>query len=293
MNFFNALQWNPNMSSQRLIVDGLKFAEAPRWHQGRLWFSDVHDFKLKAVTPEGVLSIIAAFPSRPSGLGILPDGRLLMATALDGKLWTVTTDGAVTEAADLSHLITGLLNDMVVDGFGRAFVGDTGFKMGPGVAPRPGRVVFWKEGQSPRVVAEDVTFPNGCIVTPDGTRYLVAETLANRISSFALSSDGSLSDRQVFAELDSSPDGMCLDTENGIWVGLPLKGEFIYIGADGRIVKRMRAMAPFAVTCALGGPQRRTLFLCSAETDLQRLGRGESSARIDACSVAVGGAGWP
>jgi len=278
---------------QRPLAQGLKYVEAPRWHLNRLWFSDVHDFALKTVTLDGAVRTVAAFPSRPSGIGILPDGRVLMATALDGKLWTVSSDGAVKEVADLSPLVTGLLNDMVVDGSGRAFVGDTGFKMGPGVAPQPGRVLSWKEGEAARVVAEDVTFPNGCIVTPDARQYLVAETLANRISAFALASDGTLSDRRVFANLDSSPDGICLDEEGGVWVGLPLKGEFIRLSADGQVSRRLPSATPFAVACALGGADRRTLFLCSADTDLQRLARGESTARIDVCEAEVSGAGWP
>jgi sugar lactone lactonase YvrE len=281
------------MYSQRLIAQGLKFVEAPRWHLDRLWFSDVHDLKLKSVTLDGTVTTVSEFPTRPSGLGVLPDGRLLIATALDSKLWTVTTDGVVTEVADLSQFVTGLLNDMVVDGTGRAFVGDTGFKMAPGVAPRPGRVLTWTQGEAGRVVAEDVTFPNGCIVTPDGRRYLVAETLANRISSFALAPDGTLSQREVFASLDSSPDGLCLDAGGGVWVGLPLKGEFVHLSPDGQVSRRLPSVTPFAVTCALGGPGRKTLFLCSADTDLQRLSRGESSARIDACEVEVPGAGWP
>src|ERR1700675_1706233 len=106
------------MYEQRLIAQGLKFVEAPRWHLDRLWFSDVHDFRLKSVTLDGTVTTVADFPTRPSGIGVLPDGRLLMATALDGKLWTVTLVGEVAEVADLSRFMTGMLNDMVVDGSG-------------------------------------------------------------------------------------------------------------------------------------------------------------------------------
>jgi sugar lactone lactonase YvrE len=280
------------MPEQRLVCDGLRFAEAPRWHMDRLWFSDVHDYTLKSVTLAGEVATIARFPGRPSGLGVLPDGRLLMATALDHKLWAVTPSGQVSEVADLSSLATGLLNDMVVDGQGRTFVGDTGFKMGA-EPPKPGRVIHWRAGAPARVVAEDVTFPNGCVITPDGNRYFVAETLANRICSFSLAADGSLGDRTVHATLDSSPDGMCLDADHALWVGLPLKGEFVRVGKDGNVLQRLASAVPFAVTCALGGPDRRTLFLCSADTDLQRLGRGETSARIDAYAAPAAGIGWP
>jgi len=216
-----------------------------------------------------------------------------MATALDCKLWTVTAGGVVTEVADLSRLAQGVLNDMVVDGLGRAFVGDTGFKMGTGQPPRPGRVIYWKEGEAARIVAEDIVFPNGCVVTPDASQFLIAETMAKRVSAFTIHQDGSLGDRAVFANLESPPDGLCLDVEGAIWVGLPHAGAFVRVNADGIVDRRVQSAAPFAVTCALGGLNRRTLFLCSAYTDLERLGKGDTTARIDTLDVDVSGAGWP
>jgi len=216
-----------------------------------------------------------------------------MATALDRKLWTVSSSGFVREVADLSALAEGVLNDMVVDGLGRAFVGDTGFNMGAGQVPRPGRVIHWREGESPRIVAENLLFPNGCVVTPDAQLLLIAETMSNRITGFAISLDGSLTNRMVFATLDSSPDGMCLDALGAVWIGQPHLSSFIRVTTDGRIARRVPSIAPFAVSCALGGSERRTLYMCSADTDLARLARGDSSARIDALEVDVPGAGWP
>jgi sugar lactone lactonase YvrE len=253
----------------------------------------VHAYQLKTVTLDGLVETVAEVPGRPSGLGFLPDGRLLMATALDRKLLSVASDGVVAEACDLSELAAGLLNDMVVDGRGRAYVGDTGFNMGAGESPRPGRVLLWTEGDSPRVVAEDVVFPNGCIVTPDEREFVIAETMANRISRFAIQSDGSLTDREVFAELGSAPDGLCLDADGGVWAGLPHESAFVRLGPDGRETTRVASPYAFAVTCALGGRDRRTLFLCSADTDLQRLSKGDTTGRIDALQVDPGGLGWP
>jgi sugar lactone lactonase YvrE len=279
------------LTEQRLLADGLRFAEAPRWHDGRLWFSDVHDYKLKTVTLDGTVEVVAEVPTRPSGLGVLPDGRVLMATALDCKLWTVTRNGTVTEAADLGDLAQGLLNDMVVDERGRAYVGDTGFNMARGEAPRPGRVLLWSDGSPASVAAEDVVFPNGCVV--EGDRYLVAETMAERISSFAIGEGGALGDREVFGELPSPPDGLCLDADGAVWAGLPHDGAFVRVSEGGRIEQWVASTAPFAVACVLGGEDRRTLFLCSAYTDLQRLGRGDTTGRIDVLDVAVPGAGRP
>jgi sugar lactone lactonase YvrE len=274
-------------------VGGLRFPEAPRWVSDRLWFSDVHAYQLKTVTLDGAIEVVAEVPGRPSGLGLLPDGRMLMATALDRRLHAVEVDGIVSPVGDLGGLATGLLNDMVVDGRGRAYVGDTGFNMAAGEPPGPGRIILWQDGVSPRVVAEDVVFPNGCVVTPDGAALIICETMAQRISRFRIGEDGSLSDRAVFAELDTPPDGLCLDAEGAVWAGLPHASAFVRVTLEGGIVERIPAAFPFAVACALGGPDRRTLFLCSADTDLSRLARGETTGRIDIIEVEVAGAGWP
>jgi sugar lactone lactonase YvrE len=275
-----------------LLVDGLRFAEAPRWVGEELWFSDVHAYQLKTVALDGTVDVVAEVPGRPSGLGALPDGRMLMATALDRRLVAVDGGGSLSQVGDLNGLATGLLNDMVVDGRGRAYVGDTGFDMAAGESPGPGRVILWEAGREPRVVAEDVVFPNGCVISPDGG-LIICETMAQRISRFTIGPDGSLGERAVFAELDTPPDGLCLDAEGAVWAGLPHASAFVRISPDGRIVERLASAFPFAVACALGGPDRRTLFMCSADTDLPRLARGETSGRIDTVEVAVAGAGWP
>jgi 2-polyprenyl-6-methoxyphenol hydroxylase-like FAD-dependent oxidoreductase/sugar lactone lactonase YvrE len=275
-----------------LVDVGLRYVEAPRWFDDRLWFSDVHDYKLKTVTLEGEVATVCEVPGRPSGLGFLPDGRLLMATALDRKLWFVD-HGEASVAVDLSGLAGGLLNDMVVDGTGRAFVGDTGFNMAKGEAPRPGRLISWRQGEAPRIAAQDVAFPNGCAVTPDRRSLFLAETFARRITRFSIGEDGSLGERQVFAELDMPPDGLCLDAEGGLWIGMPEAARFVRLDAQGRLDRAIASPWPFAVAPMLGGADRRSLFLCSADTDLKRLARGETQARIDIVRLEIGGAGWP
>lgn len=281
------------MSDSTLLADGLRFAEAPRWVGDRLWFSDVHAYQLKTVTLDGTVEVVAEVPGRPSGLGALPDGRMLMATALDRRLLVVGSGGTVAPVGDLGGLATGLLNDMVVDGRGRAYVGDTGFNMAKGEPPGPGRVILWEDGEEPRVVAEEVVFPNGCVVSPDGTELIICETMAQRISRFTIASDGSLGERAVFAELDTPPDGLCLDADGAVWAGLPHASEFVRISSEGQIAERRESAFPFAVACTLGGPDRRRLFMCSADTDLPRLAKGETTGRIDTVEVEVAGTGWP
>ena len=279
--------------AQTLLASGLRFAESPRWHRDRLWFSDVHDYKLKSVTMDGAVSVVADVPGRPAGLGFLPDGRLLMATALDRRLWFVDQTGAATEAADLTGIATGLLNDMVVDGLGRAYVGDSAFNMAKGEKPRLGRTIVWQEGQAVRVAADDVFFPNGCVVTPDNRTFLIAETFARRIAKFDIADDGTLTKRTVFADLEYPPDGLCLDDRGGLWVGFPEASRFVRLDERGRLDRAIASRFGFAVAVALGGIDGHTLFLCSADTDLPRLARGETTGRIDYVKVDQGRAGWP
>jgi len=278
-------------SEQQMLVDGLKFAESPRWHDGRLWFSDVHDYAVKCVDLEGRVTRVAEVPGRPAGLGFLPDGRLLLATALDRKLSIVEVEtGEVAEVADLSEIAQGGLNDMVVDTEGRAFVGDVGFTFGA-EPPRPGRVIGWTEADGASVAAEETTFPNGCAV--DGERYVLAETLAKRVSEFRVGSDGRLTDRKVLAELEDPPDGLCLDAEGCAWVAQPEESHYLRLRPDGSIDRVVESAWPFAVTCVLGGEDGRTLFLSSADTDLSRLPKGDSTGRIDMLRVDAPRAGRP
>lgn len=276
---------------QRKLVDGIKFAESPRWHDGRLWFSDVHDYAVKCVDLGGWMARVAEAPGRPAGMGFLPDGRLLLATALDRKLSLVDTEtGELTEVADLAEIAQGALNDMVVDAAGRAYVGDIGFQFGK-EPPRPGRVILWTEDGGPLVAAEDTTFPNGCAV--DGERYVLAETLAKRVSEFRVGADGLLSDRKVLAELDDPPDGLCLDAEGCAWVAQPEEGRYLRLRPDGSLDRIVESSLPFAVTCVLGGEDGRTLFLSSADTDLTRLPKGDTKGRIDMLRVDAPRAGHP
>jgi sugar lactone lactonase YvrE len=278
---------------ERLLTDSVVFAESPRWHHDRLWFSDVHDYALKTVDLDGSVHVVAPVPGRPAGLGVLPDGRMLMATANERMLYSVSAAGEMSAVADLSASATGLLNDMVVDATGRAYVGDTGFRPAQGESFRPGRTWLVAPGADPEVAAEDMHFPNGCAISDDGRTLYVAETFGNRISRFAIDGDGRLSDREIHVEFPEAPDGLCLDADGALWVGMIRSGEYLRIDSAGSVVQRLPSAYPFAVTCVLGGPERRLLFLCSADTTMERLSKGDSRGRIDAVEVPTGGAGLP
>jgi len=279
--------------TETLLTEDVVFPESPRWHDGRLWFSDVYDFALKTVDLDGRGAVVTAVPGRPAGLGALPDGRMLLATAIERVLYAVSADGTTEAVADLSGKATGLLNDMVVDARGRAYVGDTAFNLAAGEPFRPGRTWLVAPGREPEVVAEDMHLPNGCALSPDERTLYVAETFAHRVTRFAVDDDGRLSRREVHAELPSRPDGLCLDADGHLWVAMVQDAEFVRVDPAGAIVERVPSPEPFALACVLGGPDRDRLFLCCADTSLERLRDGDSRGRVACLPVPVPGAGRP
>ncbi|PSO12943.1 gluconolactonase [Sphingobium sp. AEW4] len=246
------------------IMDGLIFPEGPRWHGDRLWFSDILNFKVHALEPvSGRTTCVAEMEDRPSGLGFLPDGRLLIATM--GRRHLLRCDPAgTTLVADLSALCEST-NDMTVDPSGRAYINAY-------FADGTGGLILVEPGGVSRIVATGMKLPNGMAVTADGSTLIVADFYGNAIHAFAISNDGSLGPRQLYADLgDRSPDGLCLDAEGAVWVGLPLQNRFERILPGGEVTSVIECGPRKAVACVLGGEDRRSLFLCMAEFPVERI----------------------
>jgi len=284
-------------SEPGVLLDGLAFPECPRWHQGKLWFSDMVGHKVLRVDVKGRSEVIASI-QRPAGLGFLPGGRLLLVSEGDPFLRRLDPDGLHT-VADLSALGSVVLNDMVVDKDGRAYIGDDAFDMSAGTPPRPGRLILVTPEGDARVVAEGLNFPNGMVTTPDGRRLIVAETIGRCLTAFDIAPDGSLTGRRPFADLGVGsiggvlPDGICLDAEGAVWVASPATSEFVRVTEGGAITQRIPVPGKWAVACMLGGEGRRTLFLCTARTTLHDLAQGKSAGWIETIRVDVPGAGLP
>src|ERR671917_2373594 len=203
----------------QILTTGLVFGESPRWHDGRLWFSDMGANEVAAVDLEGTSEVVARVPAMPMGTGWLPDGCLLIVSALDGRLVRRKPDGSLVTHADLTTLGEHPWSDMVVDGRGNAYIGNIGFDF-PGGEFAPGIVALVTPDGSAQQVADDVAFPNGMVVTPDSFTLILAESYANRLTAFHIAADGSLSNRRVWADLeDGVPDGICLDVEGAVWYG--------------------------------------------------------------------------
>jgi sugar lactone lactonase YvrE len=282
-------------ASLERFVKGLAFPESPRWHEGRLWFSDFYERRVLRVGEDGRVETVCEVPGQPSGLGWLPDGRLLVVSMNDRRL--LRLDGGVLVAvADLSRFAGGPCNDMLVDGHGRAYIGNFGFDL-QGRAPfaATGLVLVTPDGAA-RVVAPDMHFPNGTVLTPDGRTLIVAESYGQRLTAFDVAADGTLANRRVWAQLEGrglGPDGICLDAEGAIWLASPVSREVLRVREGGAVTDRLPTEGQ-AVACTLGGADRRTLFVLTGRvmtTPQQSL--AERSGAIWTMRVPVAGAGRP
>lgn len=279
--------------STRIVAEGLVFGEGPRWHDGRLWVSDMLGGKVMALDENGRLEEIAAVPQGASGLGWLPDGRMIVVSMGDAKLLAFK-NGVGEVYADLS-LSRGTPNDMTVDGRGRAYVGNAGCNLfAGGIEPNPTNLILVENGRT-REVADGLIFPNGMVIAPDGATLIVAETFAHRLTAFDIDGkDGSLSGRRVFADLGKrTPDGICMDAEGAIWVASAETSEFLRVGDGGEVTHIIETGGRFATACVTGGRDRRSLFMITAHMTPELFARRETTARIEVADLDVAGAGTP
>ena len=275
------------------LLDDLVFPEGPRWRDGRLWFSDMHAQEVVAVTPGGEREVVARVPTNPSGLGWLPDGRLLIVSMEDRRLLRREADGSLAEHADLSALATGRCNDMIVDATGRAYVGHFGFDLhGRARFAEASLIAVAPDGRA-TVAASPLRFPNGTVITPDGGVLVVAETFGRRLTAFDIGDDGALSNRRVWAELGVPPDGICLDAEGCIWVAVPRPGGFLRVAEGGEVRARVDLEGWGGYACMLGGEEGRTLFLLEALTADPAEMSGRGNGRIRTMEVDAPRAGLP
>ena len=278
----------------RLVADGLVFLEGPRWRDGRLFCSDMGGSRVVSIDPAtGGIETVAQGSEGPSGLGWLPDGRLLVVSMRDRRLLRLERDGRLALHADLSPLVAHWCNDMVVDDAGRAYVGNFGYDVVSGEAQKATCLVAVEPDGRARVVAQDLVFPNGAAITRDRRRLVVAETWANRLTHFEILAGGDLGPGRLFADLvDGNGDGIAIDAEDAVWVACVEQGEFRRVHEGGRVSAVVEVPGEHAVACALGDDDRRTLFLLCAQ-DLDKMVQGGSRSRVRSVRVEVPGAGIP
>jgi sugar lactone lactonase YvrE len=275
------------------VLDGGRYFEGPRWHSGRLWFVDCLNRTLLSLEPSGECERHAKIEDdTPCGLGILPDGKLVVLTMFRKRLMRYA-DGQLSLYADLSGVAKGTIDDMIIDGLGRAYIGDLGFDLPPPPdRGADGRILLVMPDGKARVVADGLRFPNGIAISADNSRLVVAEMEGDCLAEYDVRADGSLDFRRRFGSM-KSPDGICLDREGAVWVASYDEDAFIRVSREGRELQRMEVAGRRAIACALGGAERRTLFCLSAATSHAELRQRKSSARIDAVDVEIPGAGHP
>lgn len=276
-----------------LLVDGLTFGEGPRWHDGKLFLSDMHAHRVLAVDDDGTVATVAEHDSALSGIGWLPDGRLLV-VAMDGAVLRLDPSGLVVHA-DVTALAPHGINDMIVHPEGWAWVGQFGYDRHGGATPAPSPLIRVDPDGTASVAADDLMVANGMAITPDGATLIVAESAGRKLTTFAIGPNGDLSDRAVFAELPHAPDGMCLDAEGAVWAACVTASRFARVPHGGEITDTIEFEAPRrTVACVLGGTDRRTLYMLTADTLGEAdLSRELMTARVEQVQVDVPGAGLP
>ena len=292
--------------STTILRDGLYFGEGPRWHEGRLWYSDFYDHAVHAIDLDGNDERIVEVESQPSGLGWLPNGDLLVTSMLDRKLMRWNGSELSTHA-DFGNHFTWHANDLLVDQHGRAYIGNFGFdyevfldEQGiEGLFADPDSLTTVMCRVDPdgsiNVASDGLIFPNGMVISPGSKTMIVAETLALRLTAFDIAPDGSLSNRRVWADLSAhmaAPDGICLDAEGAVWIANALAPRLMRIGEGGVVIDEVETtMNTYA--CMLGGPEGKHLFAMTAPTSDSRHAPLAPNGAIEVVQVAVPHAGQP
>ncbi len=289
-----------------VVASGHAFLEAPRWRDERIWFSDFYAAVVYSAREDGAdLRVEAEVPQQPSGLGWLPDGRLLIVSMRDRKVMRREPDGTLVVHADLTSYATGHLNDMSVDADGRAYVGNFGFDLMGGAPVEPAALHRVDPDGTVTEVADDLWFPNGSAITPEHV-LLVTETFGNRVSAFDITKDGRLTNRRVWAEFGPLPadrslaaalgalnvggDGACLDAEDAMWIADATGARLIRVVEGGTVTDELRLRMP-AYACALGGSDGRTLYACIAPDFDEAARKAAREAELVAITVDVPASG--
>jgi sugar lactone lactonase YvrE len=283
----------------RTLIDsrhGLKFTESPRWRDDRLWFLDIHDKRIKTANLDGQLKTAVDLPFTPNGFGFRRDGSLLVGDAMQRQVYC--WDGkALLPLANLADITRFCLSDGIVDMRDRMYVGDIGYNFfDPAQKPVDTCVIACVEPDGrARVVADALHFPNGMVITPDGRTLIVAECMGHRLSAFDIRADGSLAGRRVYASLpdDVNPDGIGLDAEGAVWLANP-KGRraVLRVREGGEIIGEVE-LDTDAYAVALGGPERRHLFISASDSHDPAQIAHVASATLRVAEVDVPGAGIP
>jgi sugar lactone lactonase YvrE len=274
-------------SVAEVVSEGFAYPECPRWHDGALYFSDQYALTVYRMETDGRATSVVQVSGRPSGLGWASNGDLLVVSMLDHRL--LRFDGSALHLhADLSQHHPGPSNDMVLDAYGRAYVGNIGFDFYAGESQKATAVVLVDTDGTVRVAAEDLLVPNGMVITPDGKTLIIAESFGNRLTSFTIADDGLLRDRRVFADLGNHvPDGICLDADGAVWFASAYANGCFRVVEGGEITHAVSTGARGSFACELGGPTGDTLYICSSRSHTPDEALAERTGAIETAAAPV------
>ncbi|ADB53486.1 SMP-30/gluconolactonase/LRE family protein [Conexibacter woesei] len=291
-----------------VLAEGHSFLEGPRWHDGRLYASDFFTRRVLVFGEDGSSETVCSVEGMSSGLGFDPDGALLISSMTDKRVLRLR-DGELELVADLADRAGGVCNDLLADERGGAYVGNFGWDVSADDRTQTTDLLYVGADGAVTVAASGVVFPNGMTISPDGATLLLAETFAGRISAFDRAADGTLSNRRFWAEFEPGgfetttaacasgvplPDGMALDADGAVWIGDAAGSGAVRVGEGGEILDRVEVgEGQTAYAVALGGADRRTLFLCAAVPFVEGDPANVHVARLLSCRVEVPGAGRP
>jgi sugar lactone lactonase YvrE len=272
-----------SQTNVNVLLTDLGFGESPRWHRDRLWFANWGTQQIVAVNPSGS-QIMARIPTTlPYCFDWLRDGRMLIVSGPESLVLRMEPDGSFATHVDLTTFSPSVWNEIVVDGRGNVYVNGNG-------------VVLVTRDGAVRQVAENFAFPNGMAITPDNSTLIVAESHGKRLTAFDIEADGSLTNRRVWADLrDGVPDGICVDVENAIWYADVPNKRCVRVREGGEVLQTIE-LDRGCFACALGGPQRKTLYILAAEwLGFPRIAEAlqARTGQVLTAAVAVPGAGWP
>ena len=302
------------------VSEGFHFLEGPRWHENKLWFSDFYSHKVMTLDENNSLEIVCEVPSQPSGLGWLPNGDLLIVSMLDRKILKFS-EGSISVHADLSEYVAHKCNDMVVGRDGTAYVGN--FGMGnAGESLNSTHLMIVKSDGTVLKGPDNLLFPNGTVITEDGKKLIIAETLGAKLTSFDIEDNGELTNRKLWArtsplfslliikflssmgfdlsKVDFSkysknlhvPDGICLDEKNGIWIASPTTKAVVRIEKGGNITDTINTPKG-AFACMLGGKERKTLYVIISNSSDPEEAQASPEGEIHSIEVEIPGVGKP
>jgi sugar lactone lactonase YvrE len=277
-----------------VLLTGLGFPESPRWHNGRLYVCDWAAHELVAVDLDGNRELIANVPSFPFCIAFTSDDRLLINSAAHKAVLTLTDGGELDTYADLSAL--GRVppnNEIVVDGRGNAYVNGGGFDLMAGEPPAPGIIALVSPDGTETEVADGIEFGNGMAITPDNGTLIVGESYASRLTAFDIASDGTLSNRRVWADLgEDPPDGICVDADGAVWYADVPHHQCVRVREGGEVLQRIE-IDRGCFACMLGGEGGDTLFIVAREWDPKDFAAGNGSGQILTAIAPSIHAGWP